>query len=67
MPMTTSKKRAFVWKANGTQAQYLKKLFLDGHINALTPWNEVFETYVHMWPGAFYILCNLMFYLTSLY
>ena len=67
MPVTTSKKRAFVWKANGTQAQYLKKLFFDGHIHYSTPWNEVFETYIHMWPGTFDILCNYMFYLTSLY
>ena len=51
------------WNASGI----LKKLFSDGHIDDSTPWNEVFETYIHMWPGMFDILCNFMFSLTSLY
>ena len=59
------KTKQFVWKSDGEEAKFLKKLFTDGTVDSETPWTEVFEDYQHVWPGEFYAWIRDM-YLTKI-
>ena len=46
--------KSFVWRTDGHAAKFLKNLFKEGTIDANTPFDEMYTTYQHVWPGKLY-------------
>ena len=41
----------FIWRKNGPEQAFLRKLFCDGTITKETPWQDVYAEYMLVWPG----------------
>ena len=44
------KSTQFIWRKNGPEQAFLRKLFREGTITKETAWGDVYDEYISVWP-----------------